>query len=75
VEIRGRGRFNDNDEWDIIYVEQITDTRSWSEPFDLEAFRNDPNPKTFDPDKIVTIDLTEEEWEAFHRAICEGRDV
>ncbi len=75
VEIRGRGRFNDNDEWDIIYVEQITGTRSWSEPFDLEAFRNDPNPKIFDPDKVVTIDLTEEEWEAFHRAICEGRDV
>ncbi len=75
VEIRGRGRFNDNDEWDIIYVEQITGTRSWSEPFDLEAFRNDPNPKIFDPDKIVTIDLTEEEWEAFHRAICEGRDI
>lgn len=75
VEIRGRGRFNDNDEWDIIYVEQIADTRSCSEPFDLEAFRNDPNPKIFDPDKIVTIDLTEEEWEAFHRAICEGRDL
>ncbi len=75
VEIRGRGRFNDNDEWDIIYVEQITGTRSCSEPFDLEAFRNDPNPKIFDPDKIVTIDLTEEEWEAFHRAICEGRDI
>ena len=75
VEIRGRGHFNDNDEWDIIYVEQITGTRSCSEPFDLEAFRNDPNPKIFDPDKIVTIDLTEEEWEAFHRAICEGRDI
>ena len=75
VEIRGRGRFNDNDEWDIIYVEQITSTRSWSEPFDLETFRNDPNPKIFDPDKVVAIDLTEEEWEAFHRAICEGRNV
>ena len=45
VEIRGRGRFNDNDEWDVIYVEQITDMRSWSEPFDLDAFRNDPNRK------------------------------
>lgn len=75
VEIRGRGRFKDNDEWDIIYVEQITSTRSCSEPFDLEAFRNDPDPKIFDPDKIVTIDLTEEEWEAFHRAICEGRNI
>ena len=75
VEIRGRGRFNDNDEWDIIYVEQITSTQSCSEPFDLEAFRNNPNPKIFDPDKIVTIDLTEEEWEAFHRVICEGRNI
>ena len=75
VEIRGRGRFNDNDEWDIICVEQITSTRSWSEPFDLDAFRNDPNPKIFDPEKVVAIDLTEEEWEAFHRVICEGRNV
>jgi len=75
VEIRGRGRFNDNDEWDIIYVEQITSTRSGSEPFDLDAFRNDPNPKIFDPEKVVAIDLTEEEWEAFHRVICEGRNV
>lgn len=75
VEIRGRGRFKDNDEWDIIYVDQITSTRSWSEPFDFEAFRNNPDPKIFDPDKIVTIDLTEEEWEAFHRAICEGRNI
>ena len=75
VEIRGRGRFKDNDEWDIIYVEQITSTRSWSEPFDLDAFRNDPNPKIFDPEKVVAIDLTEEEWEAFHRVICEGRNV
>ena len=74
VEIRGRGCFNDNDEWDIIYVEQITCTRSWSEPFDLEAFRNDPNPKIFDPEKVVTVsdpfDVDE-----FLRAIQEGRNV
>lgn len=75
VEIRGRGRFKDNDEWDIICVDQITCTRSWSEPFDLDAFRNDPNPKIFDPEKVVAIDLTEEEWEAFHRVICEGRNI
>lgn len=55
VEIRGRGRFKDNDEWDVIYVEQITSTRSCSEPFDPEAFRNDPDPKIFDPDKVVTV--------------------
>ena len=75
VEIRGRGRFNDNDEWDVIYVELVNSTRSWSKPFDLEAFRNAPNPKIFDPDKMVAIDLTQEEWEAFNRAICEGRDI
>ena len=56
-------------------MEQVTSTRSWSEPFDLEAFRNDPNPKIFDPDKMVTIDLTQEEWEAFNRTLCEGRNT
>lgn len=74
VEIRGRGRFNDNDEWDIIYVEQITSTRSWSEPFDLEAFRNAPNPKIFDPEKIVTVSEPFDVDE-FIRAIQEGRDA
>ncbi len=74
VEIRGRGRFNDNDEWDIIYVEQITDTRSWSEPFDLEAFRNNPDPKIFDPEKVVTVSEPFDVDE-FIRAIQEGRDV
>ena len=75
VEIRGRGCFNDNDEWDLVCVDRIIGTRAWSEPFDLEAFRNDPNPKVFEKNKMVTIDLTEEEWEGFNRAICEGRDA
>ena len=74
VQIRGRGRFNDNDEWDIIYVEQITCTRSWSEPFDLEAFRNAPNPKIFDPEKVVTVSEPFDVDE-FIRVIHEGRDV
>ncbi len=74
VEIRGRGRFKDNDEWDIIYVEQITSTRSCSEPFDLEAFRNNPNPKIFDPEKVVTVSEPFDVDE-FLRAIQEGRDV
>jgi len=74
VEIRGRGRFNDNDEWDVIYVEQITSTRSWSEPFDLDAFRNAPNPKIFDPEKVVTVSEPFDVDE-FIRVIHEGRDV
>ena len=74
VEIRGRGRFNDNDEWDIIYVERITSTRSWSEPFDFEAFRNNPNPKIFDPERVVTVSEPFDVDE-FIRVIYEGRDV
>ena len=74
VEIRGRGRFNAEDRWEVVCVEQITGTRSLSEPFDLEAFRNNPNPKIFDPDKVIALDLTQEEWESFNRAIREGRD-
>ena len=74
VQIRGRGRFNDNNEWDVIYVEQITSTRSWFEPFDLEAFRNDPNPKIFDPEKVVTVSEPFDVDE-FIRVIHEGRDV
>ena len=75
VEIRGRGRFNAEDRWEVVCVEQITGTRSLSEPFDLEAFRNNPNPKIFDPDKVIALDLTQEEWESFNRAIREGRDA
>lgn len=32
-----------------------------------------PSPKLFDPDKVPRMDLTDEEWEAFDRAIREGR--
>ena len=28
--------------------------RSWGEPFDMDEFLNDPNPKIFDPDNLVT---------------------
>lgn len=75
VEIRGRGRFNAEDQWNVVCVEQITCTRSLSEPFDLEAFLNNPNPKLFDPDKVIALDLTREEWESFDRAIREGRNA
>ncbi len=43
--------------------------------FDLDAFLNDPNPKIFKPDEIVRIDLSDEELEAFNRAIREGREA
>lgn len=75
VEVKGTGRFDRDDEWTSVHVEQINETRSWSAPFDLEAFVNEPNPKIFDPDKVVSIDLTDEEWEAFDRSIREGREA
>jgi hypothetical protein len=73
VQVRGQGRINENDEWTTVEVQGLRPTTSWSEPFDLDAFLNDPNPKIFDPTQMVTIELTDEEREAFHRAIREGR--
>lgn len=75
VEVRGKGGFNQDDRWKTVRVEEVRATRSWREPFDLDVFLSNPTPKVFDPEKIVTIDLTDEEWDSFNRAIREGRDV
>ena len=75
VEVRGRGRFDDREEWVEVRVEELNETRSSSEPFDLDAFLNDPNPKVFDPQKVVPIDLTDEEIEAFLSTIRQGREA
>jgi hypothetical protein len=74
VEVRGRGRFNDNNKWTSVEVQQLNDARSWNDPFDVEAFLNDPNPKIFDPETVVT---TSEPFDVdeFIRGIREGRDV
>ena len=74
VEIRGQGEFDHRDQWRYIQVEEIQGTRSWNEPFDLEAFLNNPNPNIFDPDKVIRasepFDVDE-----FLRVIREGRDA
>ena len=75
VEVRGKGRFDQGDGWTSVQVEQVSGTRSWREPFDIDAFLNNPNPKIFDPEKVVTIDISDEEFEDFLRAIHEGRDA
>ena len=74
VEVRGHGRFGDDDLWEFVQVDELNDTRSWREPFDLDAFLKDPNPRIFDPDKLVTAS---EPFDAdeFNRIIREGRDV
>ena len=75
VKIRGRGRIDDDvDRWETVHVEQISGTRSCLEPFDREAFLNDPNPKIIDLDDLVTasepFDVDE-----FLQTIYEGRRV
>ena len=54
VEIRGHGKFNQSGDWTTVSVEQIAAARSWEQPFDMDEFLNDPNPKIFDPDNLVT---------------------
>ena len=75
VEVRGRGSFDPQGDWTTVEVRQLCATRSWWEPFDLEAFINDPRARPFDPDALATINLTDEEWASFDRAIREGREV
>ena len=74
VEVRGRGRFDQDGNWAGVRAERVTETPSWSEPFDLDRLLNDPNPKIFDPEKVVRasdpIDVDQ-----FMRAIREGRDA
>ncbi len=74
VEIKGYGRFNAKDKWVRVQVEKIDSVSLVGEPFDLEGFLNDPNPKIFRSDEIVRasepFDVDE-----FNRVIREGRDV
>ncbi len=74
VEVRGRGRFNDNNRWTTVEVQELNLARSWSDPFDVEAFLKNPKPKIFDPEKVIT---TSEPFDVdeFIRGIREGRDV
>ena len=74
VEVCGRGRIDENDQWQVVQVDKIESTRSWHEPFCLDTLLNDPEPKTFDPNSVVTA--TEPfDVDEFNRVIREGRDV
>jgi hypothetical protein len=74
VEVKGHGRFNKHGKWRFVAVERIEGDRSWQEPFELEEFLNDPNPKIFDSEKMVTASEPFD-VDAFIRVIHEGRDV
>ena len=74
VEVRGRGSIDERDRWGSVKVDEISGTRSGGEPFDMDEFLNNPNPKIFDPEKVVTasepFDVDE-----FVRIIHEGRET
>ncbi len=66
----------------MVSVDELAQTKSTEEtfaalskPFDLDTFLNNPEPKIFNPDELAPIEATDEEWEAFDRAIREGREV
>ena len=70
VRVDGRGWISDEDEWVVINIDKIVPTSS--EVRTVEEILNDPNPKLFDPDTVVTasepFDVDE-----FLRTIYEGR--
>ena len=74
VEVRGKGRFSKQGRWTTVEVRQINAARSWNDPFDVEKFLNEPDPKYFDPKRVVT---TSEPFDVddFISGIREGREV
>ena len=73
VEVKGHGQFNQKGDWTSVSVEQISAARAWGEPFDMDEFLNDPNPKIFDPDNLVTASEPFDVDEFVH-IIHSGRD-
>ena len=63
-----------NAPYNITEIPDIESDLPLNEPFDLESFRNNPNPKIFDPAKIIKasepFDVAE-----FIRSIHEGGEV
>ena len=72
VDVTGKGKFNANDDWISVQVEKISGFERPAKPFDMEAFRNNPNRKVFRREDMVTssepFDVDE-----FIRIIKEGR--
>lgn len=69
IEVKGHGVINEDDRWESVQVERARYERN-----SVDELINNPKPKIFDPDDFITLDLTDEEWEEFDRAIRESRD-
>lgn len=74
VEVRGRGTFAADGSLVDFHVGQLKGTRSSMQPYDLDELLNAPDPKVFDPEKVVR---TSEPFDVdeFMRIIREGRDA
>ena len=69
IKIRGHGVINEEeDRWESVHVERARYERN-----SVDELLNNPKPKIFDPDDFITLDLTDEEWEEFDRAIRGSR--
>lgn len=74
VKVAGHGHFERPEVWPTIQVEQISRVSCQGQPFDLAGFLNRPNPKLFDPDRVVTVSEPFD-VDDFIQVIREGRDV
>ena len=74
VKVTGRGRFSNPETWPTVQVEQISRAGGRGQPCDVKEFMNRPNPKRFDPDKLVTVSEPFD-GDDFNQVIREGRDV
>lgn len=72
VTVSGQGWISEEDEFALIDVEEFVDPASGKRT--IEEILNDPNPKVFDPDKVVRASEPFD-VEEFLRIIREGRDV
>lgn len=74
VKITGCGWLSGPESWSTVQVEQISRAGGPGQPFDVKEFLNRPNPKLFDPDKLVTV-REPFDVDDFNQVIREGRDV
>ena len=74
IEVRGRGKFAEDGSLVDFHVRHLKGTRSSMQPYDLDELLNAPDPKIFDPEKVVR---TSEPFDVdeFMRIIREGRDA
>ena len=69
VKVTGQGWFDENDQWLAVDVDEICLPEP---PRSIDEILNDPNPKIFDPDKVVRASEPFD-VDKFLKGIYEGR--